>query len=81
MNIVEQGLDSIGLMRGPNAPALRAALGGLVGGYVVQTVQPQSMYINGQPRPWALWSSDPNATILPWFALPVFGAFVLGVLI
>lgn len=81
LSSIESVLDKFGLMRGENAPLLRAAVGGLVGGVIVQYFQPYAMYEAGAPRPWSLISKDPKATPLPWFAVPAFGAFVMGVLI
>lgn len=78
---IEDVLDQFGLMRGQYATVSRAAVGALAGAFIVQRLQPPSMYINGVARSWSLVSATPEATPLPWFAVPAFGAFVMGVLI
>lgn len=76
--VVEGAYDSIGLMRGPSAPAKRFLFGTLVGSGIVYALKPEFAFNrDGTPRAWAL--SNPqaqNKTAIPWF-LPglAFGFF------
>ena len=83
---VENFFNELGLMAGPNAPAMRSVVGALAGAAAVQYFQPNLMYTNGTARPWSLLTNQPapngaNPTNLPWYSVPILGAFICGVLI
>jgi hypothetical protein len=71
MNPLEGSLDAIGLMRGDMAPLKRFLFGTAVAYGVVIAIQPQSMFIQGQARPWSLTSPEAEATNTPHWLIPV----------
>lgn len=86
MDTIESYFDAVGLMRGPYAPSKRAVFLALVGAAAVTYIQPKTMFLNGNPRPWATITKNPEEsnippTNFPWFFVPIIGAFVGGVLI
>lgn len=86
INYIENGFDYIGLMRGPYAPVKRATFCALIATGVVCYLQPQSMFIGGNPRPWDMITKNPKdsnipPTVVPWFFAPLAAAVFGGVLI
>jgi hypothetical protein len=80
---LEHGLDAIGLMQGEYAPAKRTLAGAAVGAAFVWGVKPRLAWSkDGKTlRPWSLTSKDPDATIVPWWAMVAIPAILLGVFI
>jgi hypothetical protein len=80
---IENGLDAIGLMQGQYAPAKRTLAGCALGAAFVWGVKPDLCWKkDGRTlRPWKLTSNDPEATILPWWALVAAPGLLLGVFI
>lgn len=83
---VEGFFDYLGLMEGSSAPMKRFAVGWLVTAFVVNRLQPKSMFTNGMPRPWTVIhapkSSDPiKATSTPWWGVPLLAGFFSGFLV
>lgn len=83
MGAIESGYDSIGLMRGPQAPMKRALFTGGVIGSLVYIAKPSAMFdSNGEQRPWSLLEPEnPNSTTFPFYLVPVVGGFLGGFLI
>jgi len=87
LGAVEDIFDAFGLMRGPFAPALRAGVGFGVVWLVMAAIRPSFAYDeSGQARPWKFGSQaspdgDDNSTLVPWWMLPLGGAFVSSVLV
>ena len=77
----ESALDGIGLMRGPMAIPKRLVFGAILGGLVVTYIKPNFMFVDGQPREWSVTSEDDDATLFPWWSLPIVGALLFGVFI
>lgn len=81
----EAVLAPLGLMTGEYAIPKRMITGALLGSLVVSYIKPDSMYFQGQPRPWTLLTTDekygPPPTNFPWYFAGLAGAFVFGVLI
>lgn len=82
---VEAVFAPLGLMTGDYAIPKRMITGALIGSLIVSYIKPESMYFQGQPRPWSLLTTDENAgappTNFPWYFAGFIGAFVFGVLI
>lgn len=86
----EQFFDAIpGGMRGPQAPVVRAVVGGGIGYALVTAtsgVNRMMYYEDGTPKPWAFSqegvnAGPENAALVPYWAVPAAFAFVSGVLI
>lgn len=60
-NLLETGFSSVGL----GSPLARGVAMAAVGGVAEWVIRPKFSYKEGQPRPWILLSSDPDATPLP----------------
>lgn len=80
---IEKFFDSMGMMQGTFAPVYRAGFGAAVGYIIGEAARPfWSHTASGQKRPWAFTAGESSsATLIPWWALPVGGAIVCGVLI
>lgn len=83
LDTVENAYDSIGLMRGEQAPMKRFLFTGGVLYTLVWLAQPRSMFDEaGNARAWSVISpEDPNATTFPHYLVPLIGGFVGGFLI
>lgn len=84
MDIIEEGFDAVGMMRGTYAVEMRATVGAVAAGFLVTYLQPSSMFTKGVARPWSLISNGDGPvkpTSTPWFFIPAAAAFVCGVLI
>jgi hypothetical protein len=83
MNAPEQFFDSIGMMRGGNAPVYRAVFGFAASSLAIFAVRPGFwFYPDGRPRPWSALSADEDgAVLLPWWSAAVACAFVAGTFI
>jgi hypothetical protein len=66
-----------------NYPAGRALWGAGIGGAIVFGVKPSFMFNeDGTEKPWIVFdSSNPDATIFPWWAGIVTPALLLGVFV
>lgn len=83
---LEKGFDSIGLMRGANAPFMRFAFVGAVSGLALNVTKPQYFYEGDVPRPWTLavgknYSGSVKPTLVPWWAVPVGLGVVSGMFV
>jgi len=80
---IERAFDGLGMMQGSLAPIKRAAFGAGLGYIIGEAIRPSwSHTSSGAHRPWLYLSGDnASGTLLPWWTLPVAGAFVCAVLI
>lgn len=79
---LENVFDSVGLMRGPTAPLLRAAASFAFVAMVQAAIRPRVMYTDdGSARPWAYASGSQDATALPWWLLPAGAAVFCSVFV
>lgn len=84
---IEQTLKPLGLMDYPYGIPKRMLLGALLGMAVVSWLKPEAMFLpEGGLRVWTPLASakqrEQNTdTLLPWWSIPVLGAFFFGVLI
>lgn len=74
MGIFEPFFDSVGMMRGSMAPLWRAGFGIALGSILVFALRPPFMFdARGSPRPFIFFDQqNPNATLIPWYAPPIF---------
>ena len=85
MDILENGLDKIGLMRGANAPLKRFVFGAALTSVALYSIKPLYFFdSSGKERPWAAISKG-DGTVMPtnipwWLAAGLAGTF-LGVFI
>lgn len=81
---VEEIFDSVGLMQGEMAPLLRAGVGAGLGWALTYGLQPQFMFKDGKPRPWAVTAKVEDvkdSTYFPaWLGISL-PAFVFGALV
>jgi hypothetical protein len=78
-NAAERFFDSVGLMRGPMAPAGRGAFGFLAGSVVMYAARPSFAFNkDGSPKAWGKGS---NAAVVPWWVVPVGAALVCSTFI
>lgn len=86
----EQFFDAVpGGMRGPQAPVVRMAVGGLIGyGLVTASAPYNSMmyFSDGTPKPWRFSQEGANAggensAIVPYWAVPLGLGVASGLLI
>jgi len=75
----------MGLMTGEYAVPKRMIVGALAGAFIVTYFKPSMMFEGGEPRPWSVTTKTGDTgvepTSIPWWAVPVAGAFIGGVLI
>jgi hypothetical protein len=86
VDLVEQGFDAIGMMRGSYAPFKRAVTTMGAAALVVHFIQPKLFFVNGQARPWALLTKNPEASVIPptnfpWYSIPIGLGLIAGVFI
>jgi hypothetical protein len=86
----EQFFDAVpGGMRGPQAPLVRMAVGGLIGyGLVTVTASynPLMYFSDGTPKPWRFSQEGANAgaensALVPYWAVPLTTSVVSGLFI
>lgn len=78
---IETFFDSLGLMRGSSAIMKRGVFGALFAGFLITYLKPGIMFSDGKARPWSLLSDDPDATMIPWYIVPLIGAIFSSVFI
>lgn len=78
---IEEGLDGLGLMSSDYAELKRFTVGSLLGLFIVTFLKPDSMFINGVPRPWSLISDSEESTSVPYFVVPLITGALLGLFI
>ncbi len=80
---IEKGFDGLGMMQGSFAPVKRAVFGAAVGYIIGEALRPPwSHTSSGQKRPWIYLSGESSsATLIPWWAHPLAGAVICGILI
>jgi hypothetical protein len=83
----EQFFDAVpGAMRGPQAPVVRMAIGGLVGYALVTATAPLNTYMyyeDGTPKPFVFSqeganSGPENSVLFPYWTVPAALGFVCG---
>jgi hypothetical protein len=78
----ESFFDKFGLMTSDNAILKRAIVGLLIGGFFITYFKPSGMFKqDGTYRPWSLLENSEEATMIPWWTIPLTTGFMTSFLI